>query len=339
MSGQCSMGAMQSASAWLAVGVALQVLPATASHAQESIGLGGIVAEATPDQAAAALGDQGLRVFSRSAKYIEVAMSDAATQAPVRARLMFDDGGRVRLKSVEFVEDDDKFARQYIAWYAKLTSQYGVGTGDSEGSVLKFHFCHNRDVSIVLALFEQRAALAYFHNVDGGGPCRRASLPKREFEATLYDFRTPEQQRQAKASRSTAALPPEPRQSERQPERPAERLPEPRNAASGPSPLVYAANRSQRYQDVLRCISVAAFYAASGDGQQGRWKAQAQGLSGNLVGLGRAEGLSPAQVEAEGRSIVDRNHPAYAQGKRSSSGNSYLDLDRNYCRANGLLSG
>lgn len=318
----------------LMLGVVLALSLVSPVHAQDSIGLGGIFPQTSADQAAATLAGQGLRVFSQSAKYVEVAITDAGTQAPVRARLMFDDGPRAKLKSVEFVEDDDKFARQYIAWHAKLTSQYGSGTVDGTASALRLHFCHSRDTSIVLALFEQRTALAYFHHADGGGPCRRATVPPRNDEATLYDQRTPEQVRQARASRA-ATPPPEPRPTERLPER----APDPPRTAGGPSPLSYASHRSQRYQDTLRCISVAAYFASSGGGQQARWKAQVNRMSGDLVGLGRSEGLSPAQVESEGRSIVGRNHPSYAQGKRDGDGNTYLDLDRNYCRANGLLPG
>lgn len=306
------------------------------------IGIGGVHTDMVADEVAATLTALGHKVFSQSAKYVEALLVDAETKGTVRVRFLFDDSASPRIKSVEFVVDDDKATRQYLKWYARLATKYGANAPREvqDGSVRET-YCHSKNVSIVLALFELRTVLAYFYNPQVSGNCQQATA-RRAFDAVAYDSR-PRDAEPASASRSSTEPPPrggaEP--APRGIAEPAPRAgaePMPRAGAGGPSPLAYAAHRSQRYQDTLRCIGVASFNATE-PGDRNRWNALVKRLSNDLVGIGRREGLTPQQMNAEGRDIVGRNHGAYKQGKKDGNGTPYIELDREFCRANGMISG
>ena len=85
------------------------------AQAQTQIGIGGVHTDMVVDEVAATLAALGHKVFSKSAKYVEAILLDAETKGTVRVRFLFDDSASPRIKSVEFVEDDDKATRQLFA--------------------------------------------------------------------------------------------------------------------------------------------------------------------------------------------------------------------------------
>ena len=301
----------------------------TVGFAQVQIGVGGVEVGMTPDQVSQVLESQGQRIFLKSNNYVEATLLDTETKATVRARFIFEDVGAKRLRSVEFVEDSEKFIRQYIRWRAKLEKTYGPSLSrEYLESSQKDYLCHNRNQSIALALYEQKAVLAYFFNAEVSGNCQN-DKSKRSGEAIAYDWRSPSDKIEVKAQsrvqvatsgEATAARPPE-------------------ASSARPSPLDYATHRSQAYQDTLRCIGVAAFDSnnSSGSEQQG-WKVLVRTLSTKLVTIGRNEGMSPTQVDAEGRATVSRNHGSYKQGKKDEAGKLYLNLDSQFCRLRGFFT-
>ena len=290
-------------------------------------------------QVAGVLSAQGRKVFANSARYVEATFPDADGGSTVRVRFIFDEAVPPTIKAVEFVADDAAFVQQHKVWRSRLTASYGNQFPQESGqNVVRDNFCHGRNVSVALALFPQRAVMAYFYNPGGAASCQRAIANPRG-DAVAYDPRPAGVGAKAPPATTTSGSPQSAGASAQVPsvktshERPAV------HAAKGPSPLAYAPNRSAQYQLTLRCIGVAAYskLQARDGASAASWEGQVRRLTNLIVGIGRNEGLTPQQMNAEGREIVARNHISYRQNAKDSRGNLYLDSDLAHCRASGLL--